>query len=110
MLSLISFKYLVKIFNCIKSEMGVLFVQNEGSVIVHLLSLCLCRCRSMGVKSIRAKVEAQGSSSSNSCISKRIPVFIKLAELLKEIAGTCCFSTAARSYRKYALMGLLTLQ
>lgn len=30
MLSVISSKYLVKIFNCIKSELGVLFVQKWG--------------------------------------------------------------------------------
>lgn len=108
MLCLISFKYLVKIFNYIKSELGALFVQKWGlsrSSFALLVSLWM---QEREVKSIRAKVGAQGLSSSNSFISKRIIVFVKLAELLKEIAGTCFFSTAARSYRKYAQK--LTLQ
>jgi len=79
------------------ARLGCDLFRNGGSVIVHLLSLCLYKPRSTQVKSIRTEVEAQGLSSSNSFISKRIIVFIKLAELLKEIVGACYFSTATRS-------------
>lgn len=68
-----------------------------GSVIVHLLSLCLYRPGSMQVKSIGSKVGAQSLSSSNSFISRRISVFIKLAENLKEMLASCSFIPATGS-------------
>lgn len=92
-------------------RLGCDLFRNGGSVIVHLLSLCLSGpLWSTQVKCIRAKVEAQGLSSSNSFISRRIIMLIKLAELLKDLVETCSFNTTRRSQRKCAPMGLLTIQ
>lgn len=66
-------------------RLGCDLFRNGGSVIVHLLSLCLYRPVSVQVKSIRAKVEVPDLSSSNSFIGKRIIVFIKMTELLREL-------------------------